>query len=92
MNRLTTQCLESKPMPVTVNGVELTDADIEREMPAHAGADNAAQLALNAAVLRRVLLDETRRLNVGAEMGDDAAIEALLLRRSRGAGADSGGM
>lgn len=69
-------------MPVTVNGVELTDADIEREMPAHAGAGNATQLALNAAVLRRVLLDEAKRLNVGAGMEDDAAIEALLLREA----------
>ncbi len=67
-------------MPVIVNGIELTDADIERELSAQGDAEQAPQFALNAAVLRRVLLGEAKRLNIGDGMDDDAAIEALIER------------
>ena len=45
-------------MPVIVNGVELNDADLERELPRHADAGNPMRSAITALVLRRVLLDE----------------------------------
>ena len=39
-------------MPVTVNGVELRDADIERELDHHHDAANPARLATISAILR----------------------------------------
>ena len=66
-------------MAIIVNGVELADTDVEREMPAHADTPDSNQAALTAAVLRRVLLDEAAQLHVIASgQGDEAVIEALL--------------
>lgn len=65
-------------MAIIVNGVELTDTDLERELPAHADTADAHQAALTAAVLRRVLLDEAARLHIASDKGDEAVIEALL--------------
>lgn len=64
-------------MPVIVNGVELNDADLERELPLHAQADNPMRHAVTALVLRRVLLDEAGRLGLAAE-DEEGAISALL--------------
>jgi peptidyl-prolyl cis-trans isomerase C len=64
-------------MPVIVNGVELNDADLEQELPNHGDAANPQRRAMTALVLRRVMLDEARRLGLNAE-NDDAAIDALL--------------
>jgi len=87
-------------MPVIVNGAELNDADLERELPLHAEASNPMRHAITALVLRRVLLDEARRLGVqpaapndaqGAnEAGDneDAIITALLARQAAAPVAD----
>ncbi|WP_447577672.1 peptidylprolyl isomerase [Achromobacter kerstersii] len=90
-------------MPVIVNGIELNDADLERELPLHADASNPMRHAITALVLRRVLLDEARRLQVqpaspndeqGAqdanEVGDneDAIITALLARQAAAPVAD----
>jgi len=69
-------------MAIIVNGVELADADLEREMPIHADTPDSHQAALSAAVLRRVLLDEAAQLHVVAAGQDDQAmIEALLDHR-----------
>jgi peptidyl-prolyl cis-trans isomerase C len=65
-------------MAVIVNGVELTDADVERELPAHTDTPDAHQAALTAAVLRRVLLDEAAHLHLASDKGDELMIEALL--------------
>ena len=59
-------------MPVIVNGVELNDADLERELPLHAEASNPMRHAITALVLRRVLLDEARRLGVQPASPNDA--------------------
>lgn len=70
-------------MPVTINGVELTDADMQQELPRHAGAANPMRAATTALVLRRVLLDEATRLGLGPAPdpdSEDAAIGALLER------------
>ncbi|QNM95151.1 peptidylprolyl isomerase [Chitinimonas koreensis] len=64
-------------MPVIVNGVELSDADMERELPGHRDAPNPLRRAATALVLRRVLLDEAHRLGLPAA-GEEAAIAALL--------------
>ncbi|MFY1975950.1 peptidylprolyl isomerase, partial [Achromobacter dolens] len=37
-------------MPVTINGVELTDADMEQELPLHADAPNPMRAATTALV------------------------------------------
>jgi peptidyl-prolyl cis-trans isomerase C len=65
-------------MAVIVNGVELADTDVARELSAHADAPDPHQAALTAAVLRRVLLDEAAHLHLASNQGDEAMIEALL--------------
>lgn len=69
-------------MTVIVNGVEITDAEVEAELPFHEEAGNAAQEAMTALVLKRVLLDEAARLDIvgGSE---EAVIDALLEREVR---------
>src|SRR3546814_3395145 len=64
-------------MPVIVNGVELSDADLEQQLPHHGDAANPQRRAITALVLRRVLLDEAWRLGLPAD-SDEAAIGALL--------------
>lgn len=64
-------------MPILINDHELTDTDIEAELPHHADTDNPLRSATHAVVLRRILLDEARRL--GLPDGDaDTVIDALL--------------
>ncbi|MFZ6771311.1 peptidylprolyl isomerase [Undibacterium sp. SXout7W] len=68
-------------MPVIINGYELTDADMERELPAHQDAPDAMKSAMTALVLRRVLLDEARQLGLQHDDGnqdEDALVDALL--------------
>ena len=74
-------------MPVTVNGVELTDADMEQELPLHADAPNPMRAATTALVLRRVLLDEAARQGLDPASEDDA-IGALLARHAPAPEAD----
>lgn len=74
-------------MPVTINGVELTDADMEQELPLHADAPNPMRAATTALVLRRVLLDEAARQGLDPASEDDA-IGALLARHARAPEAD----
>lgn len=74
-------------MPVIVNGVELNDADLERELPLHAQADNPMRHAVTALVLRRVLLDEAARLGLDAE-DEEGAISALLAAQAPAPAAD----
>jgi len=68
-------------MPVIINGYELTDADMERELPAHQDAPDAMQSAMTALVLRRVLLDEARQLGLQNDDGnqdEDTLIQIAL--------------
>lgn len=64
-------------MPVIVNGYELSDAEMEQELPEHQDAADAIKSAMTALVLRRVLLDEARALGLQAS-SDEALIDALL--------------
>lgn len=69
-------------MPVTVNGVELADADIERELDQHRGEHDATRLAVVSAVLRRLLRGEAQRLGLpGADSADDETLAQTLLER-----------
>lgn len=66
-------------MTVTVNGVEVTDADMEVELSYHEDADNPIDVAMKTLVLRRVLLDEAARLGISGG-NEEAIIDALLER------------
>lgn len=74
-------------MPVTINGVELTDADMEQELPLHADAPNPMRAATTALVLRRVLRDEATRQGLDLASEDDA-IGVLLARQAPAPEAD----
>ncbi|MDF8363620.1 peptidylprolyl isomerase [Achromobacter anxifer] len=74
-------------MPVIVNGVELNDADLERELPLHAEAGNPMRDAITTLVLRRVLLDEAGRLGLDAA-DEEGIIDALLAREAAAPEAD----
>ena len=65
-------------MSIAVNGVELSDATIERELPHHQGAPNPLKQAVHELVLREVLLQEAARLGF-MQPDEDARIEALFL-------------
>ncbi|MDE2597987.1 MAG: peptidylprolyl isomerase [Rhodocyclaceae bacterium] len=64
-------------MPVIVNGHELTDAEVERELDHHQDAANPMRRATTAVVLRRVMLDEAARLGI-ADADEETLIDALL--------------
>lgn len=69
-------------MSITVYGVEVTDADVEQELPHHAAAANPVQAATEALVLRQVLLHASRKAGLDAANAseEDAVIERLLAR------------
>lgn len=64
-------------MPIVINGHELTDAEIEAELPAHAEASHPMKAATTAVALRRILLDEAQRLGL-KQADDEASLTALL--------------
>ena len=70
-------------MPITVNGVEITDAAIQAEMRHHPApsreiAEYSAKLAL---VAKQLLLQEAARLKI-ADVDEDARIAALIEREA----------
>lgn len=68
-------------MGISVNGIDITDAAIEQELPAHQGAANPLKQAVNELVLRTVLLQEAQRLGItvaahdASEGGNEGAID-----------------
>jgi len=69
-------------MGISVNGVEITDAAIEEELPHHQQAANPLKQALHELVLRTALLQEADRLGIAGE-DVDARIEALFTQEVR---------
>jgi peptidyl-prolyl cis-trans isomerase C len=67
-------------MSISVNGIEITDADIEQELPHHAETLNPLKAATEALVLRQALLQATRQagLSAGTASEEDASIDLLL--------------
>jgi len=63
-------------MGISVNGVEIDDAAIERELPHHQDAANPLKQAVHELVLRTVLLQQADSLGIGGD--DDQRIETLL--------------
>lgn len=69
-------------MGISVNGVEITDQDIELELPHHQKAGNPLKETVHELVLRALLLQEAARLGIEAE-DDDERIEALFVQQVR---------
>ena len=73
-------------MSISVNDIEITDADVERELPHHANAPVPVKAALEALVVREVLLQAARtklamELAVSQTEAADALIEDALIER-----------
>jgi peptidyl-prolyl cis-trans isomerase C len=64
-------------MAISVNGIEIDDIAIERELQHHQDADNPLKRAVHELVLRTVLLQQADILGI-AGGDDDHRIEALL--------------
>lgn len=75
-------------MGISVNGVEIDDALIERELPHHRQAANPLKQSVHEVVLRTVLLHEAERLGITGE-DEDARIEALIAQEVRVPDADA---
>lgn len=69
-------------MPITVNGVELCDDEIEQELPMHQDGDQPLHRAVVTRILRRVLLDEAQRL--GMDVSDEELAISRLLQEHAG--------
>ena len=69
-------------MGIAVNGIDITDAAIEQELPHHQKAGNPLKAAVHELVLRSVLLCEAQRLGL-AGADDEARIEALFEQEVR---------
>ena len=73
-------------MSISVNEIEITDADVERELPHHANAPVPVKSAVEALVMREVLLQAARtklatELAVSHTEAADALIEDALIER-----------
>lgn len=67
-------------MGIAVNGVEIDDAEIEKELPHHQKAGNPLKQAVQELVLRTVLLQQAEMMGIeGAD--DEARVEALLAKQ-----------
>ncbi|MGQ5522140.1 peptidylprolyl isomerase [Chitinimonas sp. PSY-7] len=64
-------------MAIVINGYEIEDSEVERELPQHQDASNPLQRAVTTLALRRILLDEATRLGLPTG-SDEAVIEVLL--------------
>lgn len=69
-------------MSISVNGIEITDDDVQQELAHHAEAPNPVKAATEALVLRQALLQATRQAGLAARNAneEDALIERLLAR------------
>ena len=73
-------------MSISVNDIEITDEDVERELPHHAGAPEPVKAAVKALVVREVLLQAARNkhaaaLQVSQAEAADGSIEDALIER-----------
>ena len=69
-------------MGISVNGIEITDAAIEKEIVHHQKSENPLKKTVHELVLRTLLLQEADRLGVDGE-DEDARIEALFAQEVR---------
>ncbi|MEW9898695.1 peptidylprolyl isomerase [Chitinivorax sp. PXF-14] len=66
-------------MGISVNGVEITDAAVEKELPHHDGAANPLQAAVHELILRQLLLQKADELGLD-DADEDARIDAVIAR------------
>lgn len=64
-------------MGITVNGVEITDAMVEAELPRHEDARNPLQATVHELILRELLLQKARELGMQGD-NDDELINAVI--------------
>jgi peptidyl-prolyl cis-trans isomerase C len=69
-------------MGISVNGIEITDADIEKEIVHHQKSGNPLKETVHELVLRTLLLQEADQLGLDSE-DEDARIEALFTKEVR---------
>jgi peptidyl-prolyl cis-trans isomerase C len=70
-------------MSISVNGIEITDSDVQQELPHHAEDPYPIKAATEALVLRQVLLQAIHQagLNAANANEEDALIERLLAQQ-----------
>lgn len=66
-------------MGISVNGIDITDAAIEQELPHHQQAGNPLKQSVHELVLRTLLLQEADRHDI-AQGDDDVRIDTLFAR------------
>jgi peptidyl-prolyl cis-trans isomerase C len=64
-------------MGIAVNGVEISDVEVERELAHHQDAANPVKQSVHELILRTLLLQEAERLGINVD-DEEARIEALL--------------
>ncbi|RZI42754.1 peptidylprolyl isomerase [Herbaspirillum sp. HC18] len=64
-------------MGISVNGIEITDSEIEKELAHHQKAENPLKETVHELVLRTLLLQEADRLGIEGP-DDDERVEALF--------------
>lgn len=69
-------------MGISVNGIEITDEAIEKEIVHHQKAENPLKETVHELVLRTLLLQEADRLGLDGD-DDDARIETLFAKEVR---------
>jgi peptidyl-prolyl cis-trans isomerase C len=69
-------------MGISVNGIDITDEQIARELPHHQQAGNPLKESVHELVLRTVLLQEADRLGIQGS-DDDERVEALFVQEVR---------
>ena len=74
-------------MGISVNGVEITDAMVEAELPRHEDARNPLQATVHELILRELLLQKARALGLPGD-SDDEIVNAVIESQCRVPDAD----
>ena len=67
-------------MPIRVNEVELTDAEVQAELALHPDAPNALHQAVTTRILHHLLMQEARRLGIDTQDEEQAVAQVLALK------------
>ena len=65
-------------MPIVIHGHELSDAEVQQELPQHAGDPNPLRSATLALLIRHAARHEAQRLGLPASGDDEALLDQLL--------------
>ena len=64
-------------MPIRVNEVELTDAEVQAELALHPDAPNALHQAVTTRILHHLVMQEARRLGIDTQDEEQAVAQVL---------------